>query len=242
MRVAVVTPYFKEPLDLLQRCHDSVAAQTHRDVLHVMVADGHARPQVDGWDVRHLPLPWSNADFGDTPRLLGAAVAAREGVDAIAFLDADNTFEPDHLAAMVEAQSATDAHVVTGTRNLLRPDGSFMAVDTKSDGREFCDMNCYFLTRKAFDIIGAWGFKEPGGGVVGDYLLWSIVLRATQRRTHVSRPTVNYTTTWALDYTTRGETPPPGARAMLNAPGERFPKVFDYYEAKRLHEAGLPIV
>jgi hypothetical protein len=41
MRVAVITPYFKEPLEQLRRCHESVANQTHGETVHFMVADGH---------------------------------------------------------------------------------------------------------------------------------------------------------------------------------------------------------
>lgn len=242
MKVAVITPYFKEPLELLQRCHASVAAQTHPDVVHVMIADGHPRAEVGAWPVRHLPLGFSNGDFGDTPRLLGAAVAAREGAEAIAFLDADNTYEPDHIEIMLQAQAALKAQVVTATRNLVRPDGSLMAVDTKSDGETYCDMNCFFLTRPAFDVLGAWGFKDPRTAVVDDYILWSLVTRFTSARVHVTKPTVNYTTMWALDYLNRGETPPPGARVMLKAEGEPYPKLFDYHEVKRLNDAGLPIV
>ena len=41
MRVAVVTPYWKEPIDVLERCWRSVRTQTHCDIVHYMVADGH---------------------------------------------------------------------------------------------------------------------------------------------------------------------------------------------------------
>lgn len=241
MRVAVVTPYFKEPLEVLRRCHDSVAAQTHADVFHVMVADGHPRAELDAWPVRHLPLPWNNGDYGDTPRVTGALAAAAQGADAIAFLDADNWFEPEHLAVMIKAARDASAHVVTATRNLMRPDGSFLGVDKASDGQTFCDMNCYFFTRPAFGAIGAFAFKDPRSAIVDDKILWSIVAGSNATRTHVARPTVNYTTLWAISYLERGEPPPPGARVMLIAAGEPYPKMLDYHYAKSLADAGAPI-
>jgi len=53
MRVAVITPYCGEPIEFLQQCHDSVAAQTH-PCLHVMVADGQPLVEIDDWDVDHV--------------------------------------------------------------------------------------------------------------------------------------------------------------------------------------------
>ena len=56
MRIAVVTPYYKEPTDILRRCHDSVMAQTC-PVTHIMVSDGHPNPEVDQWNAIHVRLP-----------------------------------------------------------------------------------------------------------------------------------------------------------------------------------------
>jgi len=237
MRVAVVTPYFKEPLDVLRRCHDSVAAQTGADVTHVMVADGHGRAELDAWPIRHLPMPWNHGDYGDTPRVTGAMSAATLGFDAICFLDADNWFEPDHVATLTARQRETGAHIVTATRNLIRPDGSLLGVDEASDGVGFCDMNCYLITRPAFGGLGAFAFKDPRSAIVDDKILWSIFKGSAAVFAHVSRPTVNYVTMWAISYLQRGEEPPPGARVMMPVAGEPYPQMFDYLEAKRRHEA-----
>jgi hypothetical protein len=240
MRVAVVTPYFKEPLEVLRRCHDSVARQTWGQdggqVTHFMVADGHSRPELDAWPVRHLPMPWNHGDYGDTPRVTGALSAATQGYDAIAFLDADNWYEPDHIEALVARQRETGAHVVTATRNLLRQDGSLLGVCAASDGVGFCDMNCYLITRPAFGGIGAFAFKDPRSAIVDDKILWSILKGSNAVFAHVAGPTVNYVTMWAISYLERGEEPPPGARVMLPVEGEPYPRMFDYREAQRRHE------
>jgi len=46
MRVAVVTPYYKEPEAWLARCLTSVREQTY-PVTHLVVADGHPQPWGD---------------------------------------------------------------------------------------------------------------------------------------------------------------------------------------------------
>src|SRR5574337_2079445 len=105
LKVAVVTPYFKEPAATLARCIDSVRKQ-HADreigeIAHILVADGHPQHWIDDLSVRHLKLDRAHGDFGNTPRSIGAQLAASEGYDAIAFLDADNWLDPDHVAACV---------------------------------------------------------------------------------------------------------------------------------------------
>ena len=50
-RVAVITPYYKEPLAQLRQCHDSVLAQSE-PCLHVLVADGHPRRRINHWQCR----------------------------------------------------------------------------------------------------------------------------------------------------------------------------------------------
>jgi len=241
MRVAVITPYFRESLDQLRRCHESVASQTYGNVTHFMVADGHPQDEVGLWPVRHIQLPWSHRDFGDTPRAVAAMSASSQGFDAIAFLDADNWYEPHHIETLVRRQAETGAAVVTATRNLYRPDGSFMAVCKQSNGIDFCDMNCFFITRAAFGAIGAWAFKDPRASIIDDYILWSIIKGSNALLAHSPTPTVNYVTMWALTYIQHGEEPPPGSRCMLRSPDAPYPGLFDYWEVRRKHEAGEPI-
>src|SRR6478752_6087165 len=100
MKIAIITAYYNEPFEMLQRCHNSVKTQIG-DVTHFMISDGKPHPDVDFWDgVVHIKLPNHN-DYGDTPRGVGAALAAAEGYDAICFLDADNWYEPDHIRNML---------------------------------------------------------------------------------------------------------------------------------------------
>src|SRR5271170_4341899 len=99
-RIAVITPYYKEPLAMLRHCHESVLAQ---DVGadHFLIADGF--PSVDFTDahVKHIALPHAHSDNGNTPRGVGSLLADAEGYDFIAFLDADNWFHPGHLSSLI---------------------------------------------------------------------------------------------------------------------------------------------
>ncbi len=133
MKVAVVSAYYKESSQVLQRCIDSVAGQTHR-CTHFLVSDGHPQAIVDVQPVRHVKLGASHGDYGDTPpRAIGSMLAIREGFDAIAYLDADNFFLRDHIKVMVDALAAADGEfdVVTSRRFLMRPDETHCPPDSR---------------------------------------------------------------------------------------------------------------
>lgn len=213
MKIAVITPYYKEPLAIIRRAHDSVLNQTHATD-HILVSDGFARDEIDAWGAVHIRLP-NHADYGDTPRIVGAASAASRRYDAILLLDADNWFEPDHVAAMVATAQRTLADVVTCSRRLRRLDGSVLGDCLESDGAHFNDTNCYLLTRKAFPVMGAWGFKDPSLGIVGDRVFWDAVKASPLQRVHAREiRSVNYTTTFAVHYAQYGECPPEDAKVI----------------------------
>lgn len=93
LRIAVITPYYKEPVELLKQCHDSVMAQGV-DATHFMVADGHPLAEVADWPIEHVVLNRAHADYGNTPRGLGGALARSQDFDFVTYLDADNWYHP----------------------------------------------------------------------------------------------------------------------------------------------------
>jgi hypothetical protein len=116
-RVAVITPYSNESTDVLQHCHFSVVRQTY-PCLHVMVADGCPNAALDNWNTDHIRLPRSHNDIGSTPRLIGAYHAIGLGVDAVAFLDADNWYREDHIENLVHLHINTGADFLSSGRAL----------------------------------------------------------------------------------------------------------------------------
>ena len=223
MKFAVVTPYSKEPLDVIRRCHDSVMQQTGFEVAHVLVADGFPDERIDGWNATHIKLPRCSADSGATPRGIGAAcVGAWPEIDGMLFLDADNWFDQDHVANLAEVQRATGAAIVTGARKLIRPDGSCMGDDIESDGISFNDPNCYLLMRSAFPLSLGWLYQESTLHMFADRFFWNTVRQSRLPVARAPRATINYLTFILSHYTSRGESPPPGARnyVLTSIPGD----------------------
>jgi glycosyltransferase involved in cell wall biosynthesis len=167
-RIAVVTPYYKESLDVLRQCHESVLAQeVDAEVRHMMVADGHAKPEIDRWLADHVVLPRAHGDNGNTPRGIGALLADSEGYDFIAFLDADNWFYPKHLHSLLELHVATGAALCASWRKFHAPNGALIeGIDAHGKSfivNEFAesqllhvDTSCMLLHRPAFPINNVW--------------------------------------------------------------------------------------
>ncbi|WP_208320833.1 glycosyltransferase [Alicyclobacillus sacchari] len=223
LRFAVVTPYFEEPIEKLARCHRSVLDQSYKDVIHIFVGDGRRQEDIDSWPrTQHITLPLPHSDFGDTPRLIGAASAAGLQFEAVLFLDADNWYAENHIETLYSLGRSSGADVVTSSRYLCRPDtGEVLGVCTECDGLNFVDSNCYMFFDSAFYILSAWGLRgnsavRSGVSVIGDRVLWHAIQNSNLQRTHSMRPTVFYETSFAAHYLARG----------IDVPG--FAKVIRY--------------
>jgi len=231
MKVAVITPYYKEDISTLARCHKSVLAQSYKEVTHFLVADGFPKDHVEEWECEHIRIP-NCGDSGDSPRVIGYAVAAARGYDAICFLDADCWLEPEHITEMVDIMKTSNCAVITCPRNLYHLDGTFMAVDTESDGRAFNDTNCYLIHRNAYMLILSWIQKPNGDGLIGDRYFWYEVCKSGVPMARAIKPTVNYTTTYAFHYEMNGLPVPEHAKVIADL-GNGY-KTYNHKEVTRV--------
>lgn len=209
-RLFVVTPYYTEPLSELRANHESVLRQVV-PVRHIMVADGHPRPEIDGWDCDHITLP-NHGDWGDTPRAIGGLSAFTRGAEGLCWLDADNWLREDHVARMEDMARQTGAPVITASRTIHRVDGSLMYPDPESDGEQHVDLNCYYLRGKALRLIPYFAIKPSPLSWAFDRLLLQMIKARGLQRAHVKKPTVCYRTRYAVHYRVLGEPPPPDAK------------------------------
>lgn len=212
-RVAVITPYCSEPLELLRRCHDSVLAQ-EVPCTHVLVADGPGHPELAQWNCRHIVLGVSHADIGNTPRGLGALAAMNEGFDCIAFLDADNWWAPEHISRAMATQAKEGCSVVFAARHIVFPDGRRLTRMPEEDqARRLADTSAMVLFEPAFSGLALWAqipalLAENGDRVVFSHLM------ASQRCGWVPQPTIYYETWWMGHFLAAGLLPPLNAKFL----------------------------
>ena len=123
MKTAAITPYFETEDARLQKCHDSVVAQTH-PCTQIFIADGAPQDVVSRFDAQHIVLGANHGDYGDTPRAVGSVSAVSQGFDAIAWLDADNWYEPNHIESLIDLHRKQDAAVCTSSRMIYGRDSA----------------------------------------------------------------------------------------------------------------------
>ncbi len=232
MKIAVITPYFNTPLEWLYECHLSIRAQTY-PCTHFIVADGQPYDVIDSWGVQHIKLPVNSADYGDTPRAIGSVAAIGQGFDAIAYLDADNWYEPEHIFTLAELHKATGAAVVTSARNLHRLNGTLLGKCLEVDGERFVDTNCLLLTRAAFKIIPVWWMMAHKYHPIDDRVVWANIKNRNLSRAHSAKATVAYRTAFANHYRQFGEDPPAGTKS-----GAEIFKLLKEINRQQLQQAG----
>ena len=212
-RVAVITPYYKEPLAQLRQCHNSVRAQSE-PCLHVLVADGHPRRRINHWHAEHVRLPRSHGDIGSTPRLIGSYHAIGLGVDAVAFLDADNWYGPDHIAGLLAAMDQHQADFISSSRTLCRLDGTVMGPCPLTDPDRFIDTNAMLFGRGCFHLLHQWVLMPPYGHLIGDRIMLHHLKQADIKRKHLNKSSVFYRCSKEGLYRHMKETIPEGVQPI----------------------------
>jgi hypothetical protein len=215
-RCIVVTPYHSEDQPTLQRCIRSVRGQSV-DTEHLLVADGKPQDWIDQEEgVRHLRLDHAHADYGNTPRGIGGLLAAAEGFDAIALLDADNWIDCNHLEICLEAaaRASRKCDYVIARRRFNRPDGSVLPVPDEPVAVHV-DTNCFVFLPGSYHLLSFWALMPKQLSVAGDRFFWAGVRsRRLVGALVTDIVTVNYLATWAGEYLKNNETPPEGAKTV----------------------------
>jgi glycosyltransferase involved in cell wall biosynthesis len=215
-RYAIVTPYYKEDRKTLERCLRSVRQQSiHVD--HIVVADGFPQSWVDDEPVRHLRLDTAHADFGSTPRGLGALLALSEGYDGIGLLDADNWLAPDHVANCIElaSQQKEQCDFIIARRHLMTPDETLLDVGDEPTS-SFVDTSCYFFLPGSYPALHHWVTMPKPLTPICDRVFFAATAAYKLRSAELDQPTVFYETLWATVYEAAGLPAPPNAKPNVD--------------------------
>ncbi len=210
LSVSVIMPTTGDPRVL--RAAESVARQNYEHIHLFVVFDGSERMDAApdlARDLSGLPnttvtaVPISTGhDRYLGHRIYGAWIFLVPG-DAVAFLDQDNWYEPDHIASLATILSDGNqwAHAL---RRIVDEDGTFVCNDDcQSLGRwpmwsqpneHLVDTNCYMLHRDiACAFASVWNRRSMRDSRSPDHLLCMQLLRNTPAFDTTGRYTVNYT-------------------------------------------------
>ena len=159
-KIAVITPYYQESTEVLLQCYQSVQSQ-EMAADHFFIADGFPKKELCRWNVKHIPLPQSHSDNGNTPRGIGSFLAASEGYDFIAYLDADNWFHPNHLSSLLDLWERTKADICSSFWTYHCLDGTPLNIRELDEvSLKHIDTSCLLLHSSAFASLDIW-LKMP---------------------------------------------------------------------------------
>ena len=254
MRVTVVTPTLGEAT--LRQAAASVQEQTWPVLAHLVVVDGpdaeqaslDALSEVDQHEVpRHvisLPYRVGGPDTFGHKAYAAAAYLAPLETDVICMLDADNWYDPDHVAEIVNALARPGVTWAYSLRKVVDPQGRFLCRDDCDSLGSFergivadvgtgrlsdiedafyrvhrfhVDVNCYALPVKLLQRVG----PELLTGRRADSVL-ACRLLATEASGGTGRYSVNY----RLGSTTAG--PESYYRAGNDRMRQRYPDGFPW--------------
>ncbi len=221
MKLCVVTPYFETNEDWIRQAHASVRGQTI-EAHHILVCDGSRPAQLADFRGTHIVLQRNYKDYGNTPRLIGCYQAMAMEADAIAFLDSDNWYYPEHLAGLLKCAVDNKLDAVSSARMLHRLDGSVMRKCPTVDGRAYIDTSCLLVMKPAFRHMIAWTLLPQDVAAVMDQIVWKHMLEGGARLGFLDQPTVAYRTRHAIHYEQAGEPVPPEAVKRSDMHGERY--------------------
>jgi glycosyltransferase involved in cell wall biosynthesis len=211
-RIAVVTPYYREPREMLWQCHRSVLDQGV-GAAHFMIADGFALPEIDDWQAHHVRLPAAHSDNGNTPRGLGGLLAKAEGFDFIAWLDADNWFHPGHLASLLALHRHGSAAICSSFRTFHTLSGERLDItETDEDALRHIDTSCYLIHQSNFDLVGIWLDMPQIVAPLCDRVFLDTVLKKGRSIQSTGQRSVAFRTQYASHYRAAGMPVPAGAK------------------------------
>lgn len=217
-KIAVITPYYKEPTEILWQCHQSVMSQG-LPITHFMVADGHPNPNVASWNVQHVVLPTSHNDNGNTPRGIGALLAQSSGFEFVAYLDADNWYEETHLQSLLDLHNSHGVEVCCSFRNYYDLEGNLMAGvrEQDEDACTHVDTSCFLIHKSAFRSAYVWTSMPKELAPICDRIFYYGLKHARYKIGHSRRRTVAFRSQYAFHYQLAGRPIPVGAKTSVGA-------------------------
>ena len=208
LKVSLIIPVYKAQ-ETIAACLDSVLAQT-LDGLEVLLVDDHgpddsiavARQHVSGY------AGPARFRFLETPSNGGPGVARNTGLAAatgeyVAFLDSDDTLEPDFCRALYQAAAQADADLAFGHIVFDNPDGTSTvrrnppvtdgAFEGKAKQDYLARFTSYFTTylyRRA--LLQENGIRFPGTHSAEDTCFLTCSLLSARRIAHADAALYHY--------------------------------------------------
>ena len=216
MKIAIITPYFKESLDILKQCYNSVVAQ-QVNADHYFVADGFPRNEISSWKVKHIILEKSHDDNGNTPRGIGSNIARELNYDFISYLDADNWFHKDHLKSLTNLYNNAKVNICCSKRTFHHMNGEDLNIsEMPEDKFEHVDTSCFLIHNSAFEVTKIWEKMPKILSPICDRIFYkSIIINKKYSIAFSNLRTVAFRSQYLSHYKTANQQAPKNLKGLI---------------------------
>ena len=216
MKIAIITPYFKESLDVLEQNYKSVIDQD-LNTDHYFIADGYPLDAISKWKVKHIILDKNHDDNGNTPRGVGSRKVRELNYDFLAYLDADNWFHKNHLKSLINLYNKTKANICCAKRTFHHINGDDLKIsEMPEDKFEHVDTSCFLIHNSAFEASKIWEKMPKILSPICDRIFYkSIIIHKKYSIAFSNLRTVAFRSQYSSHYKTANQKPPLKSKELI---------------------------
>jgi glycosyltransferase involved in cell wall biosynthesis len=216
MKIAIITPYFKESLDILEQNYKSVIDQD-LNTDHYFIADGYPLDAISKWKVKHIILDKSHDDNGNTPRGVGSKKVRELNYDFLAYLDADNWFHKNHLKSLINLYNDAKVNICCSKRTFHHMNGKELYIsEMPEDEFEHVDTSCFLIHNSAFELTKIWEKMPKILSPICDRIFYkSIFIHKKYSIAFSNLRTVAFRSQYLSHYKSANEQPPKNLKGLV---------------------------
>jgi glycosyltransferase involved in cell wall biosynthesis len=216
MKIAIITPYFKESLDVLEQNYKSVIDQD-LNTDHYFIADGYPLDAISKWKVKHIILDKSHDDNGNTPRGVGSKKVRELNYDFLAYLDADNWFHKNHLKSLINLYNDAKVNICCSKRTFHHMNGKELYIsEMPEDEFEHVDTSCFLIHNSAFELTKIWEKMPKILSPICDRIFYkSIFIHKKYSIAFSNLRTVAFRSQYLSHYKSANEQPPKNLKGLV---------------------------
>tara|TARA_X000000950_G_scaffold261882_1_gene332568 strand:- start:1372 stop:2079 length:708 start_codon:yes stop_codon:yes gene_type:complete len=174
MSINIITPCYNETENIILNNIKSVHNQLKvKPLNHICIFDGIDRTlklEKQFFNCKNLyfyKTKFNHSDYGDYVRRLGTKISMKNKVKSVGYLDADNTFEQDHIKTVLEKHYETGKNIIISERNFYK-DSIQINI---SENKEFFDTNQITFFGNKIKIGLLWGRYPNQLSLIGDRII-----------------------------------------------------------------------
>ena len=236
-KIAVITPYYNEDLNLIKKANESVLNQRNEEFEceHIIIVDGYDNNNfLKNLNCFSLELKENHKDNGNTPRSFGTSLAISKNYDYIMYLDADNWFLENHTKTLFDLIKFENT-IACSYRTFFTSDGEKLDYLEDSDSlqKKHVDTSCYLIPSFFFKFINIWHLIPKPTSQWCDRIFFNYLNRMKIPIRFSEKHTLAFRSLYQVHYKNNKDLMPkyPKENSEINK------KVFDYFSKEANQEA-----